>query len=382
MKSKLNNKKPIIILSIIIGLILILGFGYYIITNNSEKNTEITFGIIAPLTGNASYIGDDIKNGVLLAVEEINLNGGIDGKLIVVDFQDDQYDAKTTVSAYQNLMISSKPDLIICAGIAQAIIPLVEEDKIPMLATINSVSGIPQQGEYTFRYFTNADVDSPVIANYAMDTLGKNSFAVLYTNDSFGDSYYNVFKETVEKKGGIVVAAESMSYSDQDYATQLTKIKSTNPDAIYIIGLDNQIIGALNRMHTLDMDKSMTILATGTISTPDGTAAVGELNLEVYNSAFCVDESDKAYIQKYMTKYDSYPGYFSAFGYDSVYLGVEAIKKGKKDIKDGFLEIKGYPTTVGEVSSDEFGEFVIPTCPKRLTGEGQYNLVTGKFYQN
>ena len=104
-------------------------------------------------------------------------------------------------------------------------IDLAENDRIPLILTVSSTAGLPAKGEYVFRYFTNADGDTPVMAGYAFDDLDLDSFGILHVMDNFGISYAERFKEEVEKRGGRVLGTEGFQYSDLDYRTQLTRIK-------------------------------------------------------------------------------------------------------------------------------------------------------------
>jgi branched-chain amino acid transport system substrate-binding protein len=83
---------------------------------------------------------------------------------------------------------------------------LAEKDKTPLMLTAASASGLPALGEYIFRYFTNADLDAPVIANYAITKLGLKKIAVLYLQDQFGIDYKNEFSKEIVKNGGQIGA--------------------------------------------------------------------------------------------------------------------------------------------------------------------------------
>lgn len=356
-----------------IGIILALVF----LTGKGEPEV-LRIGVIAPLSGTASYIGQEITNGVLLAEEEINANGD----KVEIRFEDDRYDAKSTVSAFQDLINTYNPDVVISAGITEAIIPLAEDNEVPVLATVNSQGGLPKMGEYVFRFFTSADSDAPAMAKYASDNLRIRKAGVLYVNDGFGTSYYNVFKREIEKSGGEITDAEAITYTDWDYSTQLSKIKNSGAEAVYLIGIENQITNALRGMEKLGMLKDMKVLSAGTFATPNGVNETKNLNINVYTIAFCIDDLPGEYVKKYMDKYGNYPGFFSTFGYDSVKMIAESTKKGadRESVKKGLSNIKGFESIVGKVNVDSTGEMIFQVCAKKISKEGIYNFETGKYY--
>jgi len=140
-------------------------------------------------------------------------------------------------------------------------------------------------------------------------------------------------------------------------------------------------MNALDQMTKLNMLNTK-ILSAGTIATPEGIKKAQELKVNVYISAFCKG-LPQDYINKFMTEYKSYPGFFTGFGYDSINLISEAVKKqgsSKEDIKKGLLKIKNFPTTIGEVSSDSEGEMVFKTCAEVINDRGLLNLETGTYF--
>ncbi|MDP6294245.1 MAG: ABC transporter substrate-binding protein, partial [Candidatus Woesearchaeota archaeon] len=232
------------------------------------------------------------------------------------------------------------------------------------------------------RLFTNADSDSPVIAGYAVDTLGFKKIAILYVDELFGHSYRDVFTRIVKEKGGEVVVVEAITYTEWDYSTQLLKVKQAQPDALYIIGIENQITNAMDQMDVLDI-LDIPLLAVGTIATPNGVAAMTKHETQAFTSAFCLDAMPGDYIGKFMTKYEKFPGFFSTFGYDSVMLIKDAVSRrgtGHQGIRDGLATVQDFESTVGTVSVDAQGEMAFPMCPKQVSEKGILNLVSGNYY--
>jgi branched-chain amino acid transport system substrate-binding protein len=358
-----------IIIGIIVLIIIVLLVSFNV---KAPKAGELSIGTIIPLSGNMAFIGEDFKKGLDLAL--------VNNPEIVINYEDNKGDVTALISAYQKLQTTVKPDVIISAGIGDlAIIPLAEKDNTPLMLTVSSASNLPAMGKNIFRYFTNADSDAPVMAQYTVNKLGLKKVAVLYLQDQFGFDYKNVFTKEITKLGGQIVAEESFQYTDFDYRTQISKIKNSGFDTIYLVGLDYQLVTVIKQIRELGIDKQ--IISIGTIATRDSIDKAGASIEGVYVTAFCVDGMPEKYVSEFQAKYNSYPGFFSELGYDIGKMIISASKGGNErdDIRAGLLAIKNFQTNTGLVSADKNGEMVMPVCVKQITSGKIYNTVTGNY---
>lgn len=369
----MTKPSKIILLLIIIIVFVLVG---YILSGSKSTITnprEVKIGIIAPFTGNAAFMGEGLMMGALLAGEEFSQAEFV--------FEDSKDNAKEMVTAYQKLTLDDELDVVIAAsGGVTALAPLADRDKIPLFLTISSSAGLPALGDYVFRYFTNADVDAPVLARYASEDLGLKKFVILYVLDEYSLDYRNVFQDEVTKYNGLILAAESFQYGNLDYRTQLIRLKQQDYDAIYIIGLDYQILSALKQIKELGM--SGKILSLGIVATKENLEKA-KGNMEgIYFTAFCTDGAPQEYVEKFQKKYNEYPGFFSELGYDMVKMVQVATGNSgysRDGIKDGLLKIKDFSSNSGVVTADKTGEIVIPICVKKVDGGRFYNTSTGKY---
>jgi branched-chain amino acid transport system substrate-binding protein len=359
----------------VVGIVAIVLFvGALIWMNNFGSDEVIKIGYIGPLTGAQSFIGEGIRQGLDLSVSELILQG----KNIEVIYEDSQGEVMGAVSAYQKLLSANNPDLIILVGSGdEAISDMAGNDKVPLILTVSSASNLPSKNEYTFRYFTNADDDAPVMAEHAVNELGMKKIGVLYLLDSFGVSYNNVFSQKVSELGGQVVISESFQYSDYDYGTQLLKISQRDIDSIYIVGLDYQVMMALKKIKELGIDKG--IITSGTIATQYSLQNSEGVAEGVHVTAFCTDGTPESFVTKFQNKYSSYPSFFAEIGYDIGKLIEEAMAD-SSDLKVGLNSIENLETNVGIVSVGSTGEFHIPMCAKRIEKDNRiFNLVTQRY---
>jgi len=345
--------------SLVVILSIFLVGSLFLFNGCKKKEPEvIKIGAILPLTGSASLLGEYVKNGIDIAVEELNSMGGIKGKKIKVVFGDSKNDPKEGVAIFNNLLAIEKLPVVISAmtGVTQAIIPIADKNKVVLFATTVSASGITEKSPWTFRLFVTADIDAKTMANFASDKLKFKRVGILHVNDDFGLSFSKIFTSTFEEKGGKVIFTDGFDKGTTDYRGMLTKVKSNLPDAIYILGYDNHLGLLPKQMHELKIN--IPILSIGTIAQPNIMAQAGSALDGTYFTAteFSADTPQtpeaKLFIEKYKTKYGKDPNYFSAFAYDVIMITTDAIKnKGYSSdgIREGLLDIKGFRGVTGVI---------------------------------
>jgi branched-chain amino acid transport system substrate-binding protein len=293
----------LIVIFVVVGFVVIADDG-----SQDKQNRQITAGVIAPLSGESAFIGKGLKRGIDLATADADVS-------VETVYADNKDDAKGAVSAYNKLTTSHNPDVVVSSGNqVSALVPLAKEDNQPLLATVSSASGVPAQGENIFRYFTNADTDAPVMAEYATRELEQEKFGVLFLNDQFGADYKRVFANVVAENGGEVVGVESFNYGNFDYRSQLTKLRSQDPDAIYLIGLGHQLVPAVKQAKKLGVDAQ--ILSMGTIATKEQIEKIGAQANGIDVTAFCTDKLSESYLRKFKEMYNQEPGFYSEIGHD------------------------------------------------------------------
>ncbi len=331
----------------------------------SSTNT-FKVGVIAPLSGNQAFIGNDFKEGLELNSE------------IEYVYQDSQGSVIGAVSAYHQLRVEDVDAMVVVSSGDEAILELADKDEIPLILTVSSTGGLPSKSSWVFRYFTNADSDAPVIVEYATEDLEYNNFAILHVVDNFGYSYATVFQSEVEKMGGTIVGVEQFQYTDYEYRTQLLKLEEENPDAIYVIGLDYQIAEALKEINELNID--VQVLSLGTIAT-DYAIGLAEGTAEgVYTTAFCTDGTPENYKSEFEVKYGYEPGFFSELGNDIDNFIELSEADDNVEFRDNLLSLKNVESNAGLVSSDSNGELIMPVCVKKIQDGKILNLQTGKYY--
>jgi branched-chain amino acid transport system substrate-binding protein len=195
------------------------------------------------LTGGASIAGIPQARGVEYAVEEINANGGINGRMIELTTLDFRNDPNEAINAYRMLVDETRVHAIIGPAISNAALTWVEiseEDKMPIVghfvdeaATTNPDTGVPYP--YMFLVQPGCIIHAGVMAKYAMEELGLTRFATIYnSHNAFAVGQAGPFRSFVERHGGEMVVEETFTWTDTNLSAQAVRVANANVEAVYV----------------------------------------------------------------------------------------------------------------------------------------------------
>ena len=298
--------------------------------SKSGGNT-IKVGSIGPLSGAVAVYGVECKNGIDLAVEEINASGGVNGQMLEIIAEDDEGNPEKSVSAYKKLVTKDRVKYIIgslTSGCTQAITQSAQAQKIVQIAPAATAPAITDAGNYVFRACFIDPFQGTVGGKFAAENLKAKTAAILYDigNDYSVGLKENFFNE-FERLGSRVVAQESYNTGDKDFNAQITKIKNVNPDVIYLPDYYGTVALIAKQLRAQGISKPI-VGADGW----DGlTENAGDEVLNGFYSNHYATDSDSAAVQKFVAsfkdKYGKLPNAFAALGYDSVCLLKDALVK-------------------------------------------------------
>ena len=313
----------------VLGAVALAVAGLFAFTGCGEKAGEtVKIGAIGPLSGAVAVYGVDCLNGINLAAEEINAAGGINGKKIEIVSEDDEGNPEKSVNAYKKIVTQKKTKLIVgslTSGCTMAITSLAQAQKVLMIAPAATAPAITEAGDFVFRACFIDPFQGTVGAKFALETLGAKKAAVLY---DVGNDYSVGLTENFVKTfsaSGTVVAKESYSTGDKDFNAQLTKIKNSKPDVVYLPDYYGTVALIAKQLRAQGIDTPI-VGADGW----DGlTENAGDEVLNGYYSNHYAEDSDSPAVQKFVKnfekKYNKKPNAFAALGYDSMYMLKDAI---------------------------------------------------------
>ena len=296
---------------------------------SKAESNSVKIGGIFPLSGQVAVYGVECKNGVDLAIEEINAAGGINGKPVVLVSEDDEGNPDKTVNAFKKLSTKDGVKVVIgslTSGCTQAITTLSQASKVVQIAPAATAPAITDAGDFIFRACFIDPFQGTVGGKFAAETLGKKRAAILYDiGNDYSVGLADNFKIAFTKAGGSIVSEESYATNDKDFNAQLTKIKNANPDVVYLPDYYGTVALIAKQLRAQGINVPM-VGADGW----DGlTSNAGDEVLGgYYSNHYAVDSTEpavKKFVESFRAKYNKDPNSFAALGYDCVYLIRDAI---------------------------------------------------------
>jgi len=327
-------------------------------------------GVNMELSGQVASYGQSLAEGLDLAVEEINNNGGVNGKKIEVIKVDNKSDASESTNAAIKLTSKDKVHAIIgpaTSGNTKAEVQVATDNQTVVIAPAATDPGVTlgEDGkvkDYIFRMCYIDPFQGTVAANFAADDLKVKTAAVYADNSSdYAKGLAAAFKETFTAAGGTIVAEEAYVGKDTDFRATLTNIKSANPEFVFIPGYYEEV--GLIVKQAREMGITVPLMGADGWDSPKLVELAGAeaLNNTFITNHYSSEDPDEK-IQQFVTAFksknnDKSPDAFNALGYDAVYMLADAINRaGDIDpvkVKDALAQTKDLSLITGTVSIDE-----------------------------
>ena len=337
--------------------------------SKKSESKEIKIGAILPLSGDNATYGTALKRGMDLAIDSINARGGINGKKLIVIFEDSQGEPSKGVTVFNKLTKVDKVPMIIgdmfSAG-TLAIAPIAEKQKVVLLSPTASAVDLTNAGDYIFRIYPSDSYDGTYLADFARTRLNANTVSIIYLQVTSIAAVSQVFKEKFESLGGKILSTESYKEGDTDFKSQLLKANSVNPDIIFIPGYLREMALQLKQAKELGIRKPFLSISTfydSKIFELSGDASEGVLfSSPAFDTSSAVPEIVK-FVTLYKSRYNNQiPDILSGYGYDVVNIAAHAFTTAtnitSENIKASLYQIKNYPGVTGKTSFDANGDVI------------------------
>jgi branched-chain amino acid transport system substrate-binding protein len=322
---KFSIRKNLLLL-ILIFLMLQLSFSQSLAEN-------IDIALASPFTGLGSILGDYIKEGALLAVDEINAAGGVDGAKINVMVYDTQADPSIAANVVRRALFDDNVIAIFGPNMSSAVLgvhTLAQQSKVPMLvgATSPSFRYTNVGNDYLFRLRADDGVKVTQQVKYAVEVLGIEKPGIIYGSTDYCTAALEVAEEGFDNYGIEIVAAEQMREGDKDASGQILKLKNAGFDGLFGLTHEPEAAVVLKLMRQLEID--VPIIGFSAWGVPAFTDLAGDAAVGVYSvQGFNPTDSDPTvvkFVNAYKEKWGREPSDPSQCYYDGVYLLSEAIK--------------------------------------------------------
>lgn len=340
--------------------------------------SDIPVGVYAALTGSEASFGQATLQGVKLAAEEINNSGGVLGKKIQLIVEDDTGRAEEAASVVTKLV--GRDDLIAVIGEnssnqSLAAAPACQNAKVPMISPSSTNPNVTKKGDYIFRVCFTDPYQGKALAAFARNSLKLTSAAILRDNkNDYSVGLAEVFRKEFTAMGGKIVAEQSYAGGDTEFRPQLTAIKATNPEVLFIPGFYTEVGQIAIQARDLGIKPPM-VGGDGWDSPELLTIGGKAIDGCYFSDHYFVGEPRPA-VQKFVAeirkRYQHDPAANAALGYDALKILVDAIRRAnsldRKQIRDQIAMTKDYQGVSGVITMGRDRDPIKPVAMIRING--------------
>ncbi len=339
-----------------IPVVLVVLLAGALLTPAGFAQAPVKIGVIQPLSGPVAASGNYVRMGAEIARDWINARGGISGRKVELVIEDNKSDPKEAASAAEKLIVRDRVPAIMGAwgsSMTLAAMPKLEEYGVPMVVETSSAASITKRGNpWIFRISPPSEMEALGLARY-VDKLGVKRADFLAVNTDWGRGAVGAFGDMLKKKGATVGAAEFMDQAATDMNAQITKIKATGGDTLFLTTAVEQITLVMKQAQEQRLGRK--IITTGGSSSPTqlikqaGAAAEGSYHLLFFMPWFPEAMPDgrlaKAFVDEWAKRGHPFEGLTEGFrGHDGIATIAEAIKVAGKDepkaIRDALWKVR------------------------------------------
>ncbi|HWI47757.1 MAG TPA: branched-chain amino acid ABC transporter substrate-binding protein [Rummeliibacillus sp.] len=340
--------------------------------SSSNGKTVIKIATQTPLSGGSAIIGEAIKLGAQLKLEQESDKFKELGFTLQLEPYDDQADPKKGVSN-ANLIGADKQIYGVIghynSGVAIPSSEVYEKYHIAMVSPANTAVDVTDRGLKTVnRIVGRDDFQGPAGAEYAVETLKAKKIFIIQDKTAYGSGLAKEFKAAAEKLGAQIVGYEGITVGEKDFNGVINKAKTTNPDVLYFGGIYAE--GGLIIKQAREKGINVPIMGGDGMDSSGLVDIAGDKVANTYITSVAGDstttESGKKFIEEYKAKFNKQPESYSVYGYDAmgVYLqGLEnAIKANnnklptKEAVAEAVRSIKDFKGALTNISFDDKGD--------------------------
>lgn len=308
---------------------------------SSASGDKIVIGGIGPLTGDAASYGISVKNGCQIAIDEINAAGGVNGKQLELLFEDDVCDEEKAISAYNKLMDSGINVLVgaVTSGCSIAVSEVSVSDNILQITPSGSAMDCTKHPN-SFRICFTDPLQGEIMAQYIADKGFKNPAIIYDVASDYSKGIHDSFIAKAAEVGLTIAADESFTSGDVDFKTQLTKIKSSNADCLFLPIYYTEVGYISEQAPTVGVELPY-------FGCDGWDGVINQLNGNTTNIegatfltpfvATSTNEKVQSFVKAYEAAYNATPDQFAADGYDAVYAVKAAIETANGDLSGDAL---------------------------------------------
>jgi branched-chain amino acid transport system substrate-binding protein len=345
----------------------------------------ILLGQVGALTGGQATFGISTRNGIEMAIKDANAAGGVNGKKLAIRVYDNQSKPEEAAQAATRLITQDKVVLILGDVASSNSLAMAEKAQaagVPMITPSSTNTTVTQKGDYIFRVCFIDPFQGYVMAKFARENLKLGKVAVLQDNKSaYSIDLSGVFTRKFTEMGGKVATTESYSQGDTDYRAQLTAVRKTQPDGIYVPGYYSEV-GIVARQAREVGLKVPLMGGDGWDSEKLFELGGSAIQGSYFSNHYSPDNPDprvQKFISDYKAAYGAVPDALAALGYDAARVAIEALKRAKDlsgpAVRDAIAQTKDFPGVAGTITLDA-NRNAVKSAVVLKVGDGKTEYVT------
>lgn len=328
---------------------------------NNDAAAPIKVGEFASLTGNEATFGNSSHEGTLLAIEEINAAGGVLGRQLALVTEDTRSRPGEPATVVNKLI--SRDDVVavlgeVASSASLEAAPVCQANRIPMISPSSTNPKVTQTGDYIFRVCFIDPFQGTVMANFATHTLKAKRVAVFTdVKSDYSKGLAKFFKEQFVANGGILGAELDYSKGDKDFKAQLTAIKATNPEGVFVPGYYTDV--ALIGMQARELGLTVPLFGGDGWESEElvkiGRDAVNHCYFSTHYHPEVGSELSRKFVENYRKRWNGKtPDALAACGYDSALVLADALKRaGTTDgpkLREAIAATKDFQAVTGQIT--------------------------------
>lgn len=347
---------------------------------------EIRIGEFGAMTGGMATFGQTTHDGIVLAVEEVNAAGGINGKKIRLISVDDRSLSEEAATGVEKLITRDKVVAVlgeVASSNSLAAAPIAQRHKIPMISPSSTDLRVTQQGDYIFRVCFIDPFQGKVMAKFARENLKAKTAAILHDKAAqYSVGLAGVFEKEFALMGGKILINQIYQTKDVDFKTQLVTIKEKKPDVVFVPGYYTEV-GLIGQQARSLGIKVPLLGGDGWESPKLHEISQGSLEGSYFSNHVSPDSKDPVimdFVAKHQAKYKKAPGALTMLGYDAAIVLFDAMKRSPslkgEDLRAAIAATKDFPGVSGKITLDADRNAVKSAVVLQVKGEHAVYVAT------
>ncbi len=349
---------------------------------SASDSSTVTIGHYGSLTAAEATFGRSTDNGIKLAVEEANKAGGVmwGGKKVQIKLVSDDTEGKPEKAGAVVTKQITKDNVLCVLGEVASSVSLAGADVaqpmgVPMISPSSTNPDVTKKGDYIFRVCFIDPFQGLACAKFAVENLKVKKAAVLFDQAAaYSVGLKDEFIKAFKALGGEIVSEQTYNKGDSDFNAQLTKLRETKPELLFIPGYYTDVANIARQARKLEI--TIPLLGGDGWDSEDLAKNAGDaIEGSYYSNHYAADQPTpeiQEFVAKYSKEFGATPDGLAALGYDAARILFDAMARttgtSKADLRTAIASTKGFRGVTGAITLNEQRDAVKPAVIVQMKG--------------